>query len=333
MKIKYLLPAILLFTLGLNNIFAQYTIEWHLPFSVYRLVYNFTLDTAADEVNVNLKIPESVIDQYFQYLQNRGINIYDYRDLMVPRVYAVIITPPSGGFGPPTISNYFVQDNVTCVATYRYYCNNFTVHLTNISAGTHYIVVYLPAFLWEDFEDNTLGTVVSNVGSCIDGEWCVERVFTYPYGYVRTEIISGGWDPTPNKALQITMTYGYGMLVSKSINFPIKEFPPTFLEADIDFNTINVAFVVGFELTDGSTVALRYGTWDVPGVPPICGRLSLSSGHIKIDLLRTLWYYCRIPANKVAKITKIYVAAAGYHPDQTWLRIDNIKLLPSFLYT
>jgi len=320
MKIKYLLPAILLFTLGLNNIFAQYTIEWSIPFSVYRLIYNFTVDTDTPEVYVHVVIPESIIDQYLQYWQNKGINPFNYRDFFYPRVYFVKVEPP-GAAGAPTLSYYFVPDSVTCLSTYNYYCNNFTVYLTNVPAGTHHIVVYMPAFFWEDFEDNTINARACNVGECIDGEWCV----AYLSGALCASIASGGTDPTPKQRLYIDLTSSaQSMLLSKNIDLPITEYMPIILEYELHRASYAFeAIIVEFELTDGSTVAVKYGRWSPPGIN-ICANFVLTP---KTDVLKDLLVYCDIPIDRVAKISKIYV---GTEQDDIW--VDNIKLVPGFLY-
>jgi len=323
MRYKYLLLGILfLLSIGLNSIYAEYTIDWSIPFSVYRLIYNFTVTSDTPEAYVHVVIPESIIDQYLQYWQNKGIDPFRYHDFYAPRVYFVKVIAPTGPGGTYSLEYYYVQNQIICLSTYNYYCNNFTVYLTNIPAGTHHIVVYMPAFFWEDFEDNSLEAVADAVGECIDGEWCVLRM-----GGFYAKIASGGFAPTPGRHMFLD-TYSGEILIYKTINLNISQYTPLTLEVEMySHGYAYMALVLEFELTDGSKIAVRYGEYDPPGLP-ICASVGFGGGILKVDPLLDVSRYCNIPVSKVAKITNIYLGTV-YDPSS----FDNIKILPAYLYT
>jgi hypothetical protein len=324
-----LLGILFLLSIGLNSIYAEYTIEWSIPFSVYRLIYNFTVTSDTPEAYVHVVIPESIIDQYLQYWQNKGINPFNYRDLLAPRVYYVKVIPPSFPGDPYILAYYFVQNNITCFSIYNNYCNNFTVYLTNVPAGTHHIVVYMPAFVWEDFEDNSLYARVSEVGQCIDNEWCVEIAKDYRFAEIRP----GGRDPTPSKYLHLHVDDTSAIVLSKVINISVTRHTPIILEFDVWGSLGAFGLVIEYTLEDGTIVYFRYGNKDIPGISS-CSYIPLpGGGRYRFEALMDLWKGCGIPAGRVSKINKIYLVYWGiYHGGQD-MCIDNIKLAPGFLYT
>jgi hypothetical protein len=319
---------LLLLPIGLNSIYAEYTIEWSIPFSVYRLIYNFTVHNDTPEAYVHVVIPESIIDQYLQYWRNKGIDPFRYHDFYAPRVYYVKVIAPTGPGGTYSLEYYYVQRNITCYSSYNYYCNNFTVYLKNIPAGTHHIVIYMPAFFWEDFEDNSFNVVADAVGECIDGEWCVYNISAPYYATVGF----GGWDPTPGKLLVLSSYDGprYGHIVLyKDINIPVTHIYPLIVEFDSAISSMyySLSFTIEFELTDGSKVAFVYGHWTPPNVNA-CGNIPFGTGHLRADPLKDIWQYCNININRISKITRIYVGTMD-----GGVSIDNIKIFPSYLYT